>query len=193
MARKLVSGKSIEVRGLRELEARIRDIVDDAKGPEVRAAISGITRELRMEVAASAMSKRVPHEVLDDIFSYDKPHPADKGKGRVTALVGIRKKGRTAPWAKAYVEWNPQQSWIGVAGKVASGFGGSLTNRGAKAIRKGMVTGRRIGESLATMWELGTSKMPPRPFFRPVISSARLRVMSELADAYRKIILRHSV
>lgn len=187
MARKLISGKSVEVKGLRELEAKIRDIMDASKGRKIQSMLGEVAREIRLEVAASAMTRRVPHEVLDDIFSYNKPRPSELKKGKVSALMGIRKKGTRQPWAHAYVEWNPGKSWASVPG-------GYLRGRGKKILgsKKGLVSGRRIGESLATMFEIGTSKMRARPFFRPVIMRSRAQVFTQIANAYRSIIASHA-
>lgn len=54
----------------------------------------------------------------------------------------------------------------------------------------GKRTGKLLGESLATMYEYGTSKLSARPAMRPVMSEMRSTVPKNIADGYRSIIER---
>lgn len=197
--RKMISGRSVEVKGLQQLEANIRDIIDASKGEKVTATLDSILGWLYRDIVSAAKAVNVPHEVLDDIFTYNKPHPSDRSlvphtrtRGRVTALIGIRKKGRHAPWAKAYAEWFPGKHMaMGTTSKTPK-ISKQLVIPGTMSAKGAAFGKQMIGESLATMWELGTSIMAARPFFRPTIKAARARVIQQFADCYRGIIASHS-
>ncbi len=46
----------------------------------------------------------------------------------------------------------------------------------------------KIGESLATMWEIGTSRMRAKPFFRPALMAARQAALTVMANGFKRII-----
>jgi hypothetical protein len=199
----VIRGKAVQVEGLPALQARIRDLMDKVSPGEVMAAglsMSDIVGEaaddLYNEVFARAMAAGVPHDVMDDIFSY-KRQPPGLSRKEITALVGIRKRGRKIGsgiqrgtkkhppprvWAgRAYREWFAGGSWGSITG-------GYLHKSGKRVLNKGLATGRLVGESLATMWELGTSKMAARPFFRPAVMAVRTQLVARIAAGFNRII-----
>lgn len=184
MARRIETGKAAKLEGLKELQANLRDIMDATVGLEARKVVGEAAEDLRRDVAARIMvmpSPRSltasrglrptigPQQVLESLYSYNKQPPGAR-KEKLTALVGIRKRGRSH--APAYVEWR--------AGKHP------------KSDRSKRAPGELVGESLGTMWELGTSKRPATPFFRPAIQAARARIIETIAAGYRAILAKHS-
>ncbi len=52
----------------------------------------------------------------------------------------------------------------------------------------GKRAGKLIGESLATMYEYGTSKLSARPAVRPVVAEMKRTVPDRIAEGYKAII-----
>jgi hypothetical protein len=52
----------------------------------------------------------------------------------------------------------------------------------------GKRAGKPLGESLATMFEYGTSKMRARPAVRPAITAARPAILAAVAEGLRRLI-----
>lgn len=180
----ITSGKRNEMVGVRELQARIRDLVSAAASKEALEVAGDAADELKEEVIKNAKSVNVPHEVYEDIFTYRNP-PPNLPRNRPAALVGIRKRGSRPPWGRAYVEWKNRAAFTRVR------LRGRGKNR--KVVSGGvMEAGAKVGESLATMWEMGTSKMDARPFFRPAILAMKARIVTVLSAGYRGILERHA-
>jgi hypothetical protein len=161
---------------LKDLEAQLKSLRDDAPLRLAQEVIRDTARDVYQAVVASAAAANIPHEAMQDIFYYAKPNPGDK---QISAVVGLRKKGRGTPYAHGYVEW--------VAG-MQIGKHAKYERSKTKKKRKGLVSGRKIGESLATMWELGTTKHAARPFFRTAIQSARAGIITSISGGFKKII-----
>ncbi len=83
-------------------------------------------------------------------------------------LVGVRKGAPPRFDESIYAEWNA-----------------SPTNKSPRRKRSG---GQLIGQSFASMFEFGTSKMAARPAFRPAYQKAKGRVRQIIIDGYKRII-----
>ncbi len=189
---------SVEWQGVPELLARFNAILAlaDPKTAASGAAslqnvVAEASEELSHEVTARAMTVGIPHDVLKDIFSYGRPHPGDLRKHEVSALVGVRKRGRSIgsgkqppnkrKWAAfAYREWSPAKTIIAARNRYAKGIGVRVSKASALVTSADRDRGL-IGESLATMWEIGTSKRAATPFFRPAIMAAKTRIAQLMA------------
>ncbi len=193
-------GKAVkaEIEGLRELEAKLRDLIsldDDSLSPGQKSIRTKWARErlnsvlgdaadmVKVQARANAQAQKWPKAVIAAIFSYA---DIDKARGKFKysirgALAGIRKGAPPRRDMEIYREWNPGRSWGGIVG-------GYLHPTGKRVLKKGLVSGRLIGMSLASMFEFGTSKMAARPAFRPALRATRQRVLQFVANGYRGVI-----
>ncbi len=188
MALNIQSGrsKSVEVLGLKELQQNVNEVMSAAVGKEAADVAAGAGSVVLDRLAYNAKSVGVPHEVLDDLFMYTKRQPnLNGGQGSVDVLVGLRKKGTRIP-ADGYVTWRASSQ------KGLNSFGLLNTRSRGKARVKKAPDGRRIGENLGTMWELGTTKMRARPWFRTALQAVRSDVIAKMAAGYQGIVARHS-
>lgn len=161
MARNLATKKVVEVSGLKELQDKLKGLIDAADGPEMQAGLGQIANTGEWMLKAEARDQHWPHEAIESTFSYAKMPPTNRRKNGPSALFGIRKRGRSKPWAPGYAEW-------------------------------GKRTGKLVGESLATMYEFGTSKMSARPAARAVVSAMRAFYPDMAAKVFQRILERHS-
>jgi len=143
---------SFEIRGIKELTEQLKELDKAVVGPHIYDVLGRATRAWRQRFVQEATGKRWPKEAIASAFTYAKPQPGEQSRKRATSLFGIRKKGRAAPYAPGYVEW-----W-------------------------GKSQGRYIGMSLATMFELGTSKMSARPAFKPSLYASRETMKDIIED-----------
>lgn len=135
-------------------------------------AITEAARELAEKVRQAGAARNVPSDALEDIFI---SRGRQKGS-QVAALVGLRKRGRGQPFAHGYREW--------IAGSQRGRFRKTVRTSGRRGKRLA-AAGRKIGENLATMWEVGTSKMRARPFFRSAVESNRDSVVTRMGAGIR--------
>lgn len=207
MARNIATGKAgrqtSAVLGLDEMKKKIKLITGAMAEAEARSIVGAAAFHVYTEIRSGARAARVPHEIYEDMFVYNRPHPQARGGGgknaRVSALTGVRKRGRfpvrgTPPrWPSiSYVEWKVKAAYtrikmVRVRLKALGGRFGAVARRGGE-----VGAGSLVGENLATMYELGTSKMPARPFFRQAIERARNRVLEILTVGYAKMIERYA-
>lgn len=174
-------GKAARVYGLPEIQKRMREIMNAAVKDEAEAVITDATQVVYAALKSNAASVNMPKRAQLDIFLYTRQRGGEGKRDSVTALAGTRKAGRSHD-AKGYVTWN--------ASRQVGGF--DKTSRGSKKGRgKLTMPGNKIGENLGTMWEFGTTKMRPRPWFRTAITSARSTVLQKITDGYKAIIERH--
>lgn len=178
------------VLGWQDLKKKVAKLKDAAVSEEAQVIVGNAATYVTSEVRHSAETVNVPHEVYKNIFTYSKPSKTPSGKtARVSALSGIRKRGRARPFAVSYAEWSNRAAYTRLRWKsIRKGkrFGPKLAASGGE-----VGAGQKVGENLATMWEIGTSKRPATPFFRPAIEKARGRAMTMLADGYRALILKY--
>lgn len=173
--------KAVAVLGLRELQQRVDQLKTRAVSDESAKVAIGAGAMLYNQAQANLRSVNAPHEVREDLFIYGKqPGILLRATSSVTALVGLRKRGKKMD-AKGYVTWNATSR---------AGVFGPMTKRASLLAAKGKarVSGRKIGENLGTMWELGTSKMPARPWWRPAVMSMKQAMFQAMAAGYRKIL-----
>lgn len=176
------------IEGAKELASKLRAMKSEVVGKEAQAVIAEAADELAVRVRMNAQAVGVPHDVLEDVFSYNR---LPRDRKRVSSLVGIRKRGRSRPYAKAYREWFPgRKTKQGATKRPKSAK--SLVLPGTMSAKGALFGLQKIGESLATMFELGTSLMPARPFFRPAVESMRLMILGMILSGYSSIINRYA-
>lgn len=175
--------KLVQVLGLKDIQARIKAIADASVRDEAAEVVGNAAAAARDAIYAHAEAQNVPHLALEDVYLYTRQPSGEGKRDSVAALAGVRKAGRHFD-AHGYVTWFASMQ----RGKFDKT---SRTNR-KKSSPFVPTAGKRIGESLATMWEFGTTKMRARPFFRPAITSVRSTALSIIADGYRAILERHS-
>lgn len=169
----------IDLVGLKDLQKQLGAIMTAAAGEEAAKVAASAGVKVLEEVGSRAEAVNVPHQVLKDLFLFTRQ--AGTEKGSVTALVGLRKRGRNV-LSLGYVTWFASRQ-VGRFKKT------SRTKSKAKSLT---MTGTKIGENLGTMWELGTTKMKPRPWFRPAIMAVRAAVVQTMADGYNAILAKHA-
>jgi len=171
--------KASKILGVPELKRKIRALKNDMVAEAAQRVVGEAARYISSEVRYGAESVKVPHEVFKNIFSYSKLRTQPGAK--VSALAGIRKRGRARPYAVSYMEWRNKAAYTRLRWK---GRGKTRTFKAGGVVAERAL----VGENLATMWELGTSKRPATPFFRPAIQRAQNRVAAILYDGYSAII-----
>jgi len=178
--------KAVEISGIKELEAKLADVVDRSVGEQAIGVVRDAAGILYNQALSNAKSVNVPHEVEQDIFLYGQQNDKALARNGVSALVGLRKRGANKS-AKGYVEWTPKNR-VGKFEKTqrSKPKGGSLVLPGTQSAKGGGL--QKIGENLGTMWELGTTQMEAKPWFRPAVTQSRGAVLGKLADGYSKII-----
>ena len=145
-----------------EIVAKLTTLVRSLQGQErsqlARAVLNDVGSTAWDEIGSvakrTAESKGLPKSISDAIF-VDAGLKGIESRQKLSALVGVRKK-------TSMVEWRASSS--------------SQMNAKAK-----IGTGGRVAMSLATMFEYGTSIMPPKPYLRPAIESGRSGIPSRLA------------
>lgn len=149
------------------------------KSADARRMSANAAREVARSFSEKAAAQRTGRDIQLDIFYTD----SDKTKASwiITQLAGIRKRGRSRPYAHNYREWHARSArtllrWRG--------------KKGAKQIAGGrtVMTGQLIGMSLAKMFERGTAKLKPRPFVRAAINAGRYRAY-RLLEAELRVLL----
>ncbi|MGJ5817040.1 HK97-gp10 family putative phage morphogenesis protein [Paludibaculum fermentans] len=163
--------KSVRVDGLSKLERSIHAIIERSQGQAVMDVLGKAANMFRQQAVANAHSEGLPKEVADSIFAFGRLR--GKVRKNPSALVGV-KRGKGTP---AYVEW-----------QAAGGPGARSAVGSGKAIKATSAPGRTIGMSLATMFEFGTSKMPPRPFFAKALKEKKAEVKSYVHDELLKVL-----
>lgn len=158
MARNLITSGKAELVGMDDLRDKIRAIRDDIAGEAAQAVFAKIAKAGADLARAKAKSANWPHDAVESIFEHGKP---GQDRYKVTALFGVRKRGRERPWAVGYREW-------------------------------GKRTGHIVGESLATMFEYGTSKMDKRPAIRPTVTELRRTVPQDAADGLKQVVAKYT-
>jgi hypothetical protein len=174
MMPRLLSKRAIEVSGLKEILDKIKAIAGemDGAGDKLWQIASEAAEMVRDEVESAARSVRTPSDVYRDLFSTTGKKQFSAGGTRtISQLAGIKLRGRSRPYAHAYREWRAKASFSRV----------KYRRRRKQFVSAGTVQqGQLLGMSLATMWEKGTRKMRPRPFFGPAIRRVRPQLIGFL-------------
>jgi HK97 gp10 family phage protein len=163
--------RSVRVDGLSKLERSIHRIIEQAQGQAVMDVLGKAANMFRQQAVANASSEGLPKEVADSIFAFGRLR--GKVRKNPSALVGV-KRGKGTP---AYVEW-----------QAAGGPGARSAVGSGKDIKAKSASGRTIGMSLATMFEFGTSKMAPRPFFLRALKEKKAEVKSFVHSELLKVL-----
>ena len=145
------AGKEISaVYGWDEMKKKLKLITGAMGAAEAQAIVGAAAFHAYTEIKHSAGSVRVPHEVYEDIFMYNKPRPG-KRTAAVSALTGVQKRGRDPehPTAKAYAKWYPS-SRTGKSGVKSPKKSKTLMIPGTMS-KKDPNERQKIGENLATI------------------------------------------
>jgi hypothetical protein len=179
--------KALKFYGLPELQKNVNALKSKMAGAEAAAVAVDAGAALYNQALSNLQRVNAPHEVAQDMFIYGRqPSALLSATKSVTALVGLRKRGRSIK-SQGYVEWYP--------GRQVGGF--EKTSRTRRKRMRLVMPGtqsakgsgaQKIGEHLGTMWELGTTKMAARPWWRPAVMSARAAIYAALAAGYRRIL-----
>jgi hypothetical protein len=170
----------VEVEGIKELSSILKEL-SESLGGGVRN--SALTRDVYGVLKSSAdrierraysigQSKSVPKRVLASLFTYTNP---DKDKAnRASALIGVNKK-------KTLVYWTPGRSKSTKAKKliIPTAAGSGYGSQGGK-----------VSESLASMFEKGTSKLKARTFFTAALRSVGQEALSDAVAGLKSVIER---
>lgn len=183
MARNIATKKLVAVSGLKEMQANVSRILDAMDGRELQADLGQLAAKGAALLEAAADAQNWPKDAVDSIFVYSQLAPNERRrKSGPSALFGFRKRGRKQPWAKGYREWFP--------GRSKSTRAKSLVLPGLKSKTGGL---QKVGMSLATMFEFGTSKLRARPALRPTIAKLRSIYPAEVGAILQKILAKHTV
>jgi len=179
---RLLSKKAIEVSGLKEILDKIKTIAGemDGAGDKLWQIASEAAEMVKEEIESSAKIARTPSDVYKDLFATSSKRKYSSGGSRTIAqLAGIKLRGRSRPYAHAYREWRARASYTRV----------KYRKRRKQFVSAGSVAqGQLLGMSLATMWERGTKKMRPRPFFGPAIRRVRPQLIALLKSRLENLI-----
>lgn len=182
MARNIATRKMIELSGVKEMQQNISKLLTRMEGIEAQRDLGELAKKGASMLEAEARSQGWPEDAIESIFVYSKLDPKESRRRRgPAALFGFRKRGRSQPWAPGYREWFP--------GRSKSTRAKSLVLPGLKS-KAGTL--QKVGMSLATMFEFGTSKMRARPAMRKVIARMRAIYIPEVAAILQRIFAHHS-
>ncbi len=172
--------KVVKTLGLKELQQNVNSLIDATTSEEATKIAIAASRAVLSQVKVNAASVNLPKLAMDDLFIYAKPQGNDKSS--VTTLVGLRKKGNKIV-SRGYRVWN--------AGTQRGAFKKIYRTGSVNARTRALVSGRKIGENLGTMWEQGTTKMAPRVWFRTAITTARTAVYGIFQAGYTDIMQKY--
>lgn len=167
MPRQVFTKKRNTLLGIPEVQAKIKEILEQTSGNEAGANARNRVRELVGEAAKTIKEKAVsnatsqgwPKQVVNSIFTFNDP-AKDKPK-RTAALVGINKQKSMLQWTAAA---NP------------------------KSPKAKVSPGGKIAMSLATMYEFGTSRMKAKPAFRKAYYQAVNTIGQTLKQGFVQIL-----
>jgi len=174
----------ISTRGSREFVAKIAQLSGMPGGARALEVLTAAAEKLAADVRSKMRSARWPAELQDNIFIRAKGIPEQSGltsalkskRSKMSVLVGIGKRGKSKPWLPGYREWT--------------------------AVPYGKSAGKLIGESVATMLELGIGNRPvgrmqagyapvviaPRPVWRPSLTNAKRVLPGEIRSGMQEIV-----
>lgn len=190
MARNIATAKLVQVSGLKELQDNLAGLIDRMDGEELQAGLKGLAIKGAQMLEERASSQGWPKRAIESIFVFGKISSNTRKQKGPSSLFGFRKRGRSQPWAPGYAEWMPRNT---------RGRGHAETAREVKRIegqiaKRTVAAGaRKIGESLATMYEFGTAKLRPRPAMRPVIAALKAIYPDEVGKLLQKILDKHRI
>ena len=171
---RLLTKRNLQISGLDEILGKIKKISSevDGAGDRLWAITAEAAEMVKEEVESSAKIARTPSDVYKDLFyTAGKKKFSAGGTRTISQLAGIKLRGRSRPYARAYREWRARASYTRVR----------YRKRRKQFVSAGSVAqGQLLGMSLASMWEKGTRKMRPRPFFAPAIRRVRPQLIAHL-------------
>lgn len=174
---------AVEIQGLKELQLSLRDLAsafgggvkNTALSNDVHRVLADAAKHIASRAISIGQSKGVPRRVLASIFTY--ANPSKDKPNRTAALVGVNKQ-------KTLVSWYPRRSASTKAKKliIPTAAGAGYGSQGAK-----------ISESLASMFERGTSKMKARTYFAAGLRSAGQFSLQFLSASLKAIVEKYKL
>lgn len=175
-----------EVKGLKELEAKLKALATDNPTliGDLRKLVANATADVRDEMKRRAIGAgwanqsiktrkgevlMTGQQVIDVMFASTR-ETSDNPRQRINGLAGVSKR-------RSMVEW--------VAGRVGA-F--SWPTRSPRRVKQG----GKVAEAFATMLEFGTTRMRARPAINPAIVAAKPKIISTLADGYNGLLAKYS-
>jgi hypothetical protein len=175
---------NVKVQGVKELRATVGNLIaaldKDERSKYGKIAydtMADASKYLRDAIRNEATSQGWRRASIAAVFWYGEIKRQYSGiDGRETGfsrrlranLVGIRKGAPPRQDPDIYAEWKA-----------------GANNTSPKRKRSG---GQTIGQSFASMFEFGTSKMAARPAFRPAYQKAKPTIRQMIIDGYTRII-----
>lgn len=187
MARNIATRKLVEVSGLKQMQQNIAQIVSRVEGAAMQRDLGQLAAKGASMLESNAKAQGWPQDAIKSIFVYSRLDPKESRRRRgPAALFGFRKRGRNQPYAPGYREWTAGNTGAG-------GHDGSAKEarrRLARVARRTVAAGaRKIGESVATMFEFGTAKMAAaRPAMRPTIQAMRASYVADVGAILQRIL-----
>lgn len=155
-------GKALksEVRGLKDLEVKLKDLLpgNPRMAKMINAVVAEAAEELANTMRSSARAAGWPEWIVKSIFSYGQMRAS--GKKRITALAGVNKK-------MSMVEWR--------AGKHPKSPNAKVT------------PGGKVAMARATMLEFGTSRAPAKPAIRSAVKQAKGVIIAKVTEGFQSI------
>lgn len=195
MARNVLRGGGrawrTEVQGLKELERQLKAL--SADNPELKPAmyeaVGAAAAQLRQDMVAAAHAAGWDREfiqsgfgkyagsmtgsdVIDHIFSFDKPR--DSGRSKISAIAGVTKRANSG--RGTMISWR-----AGKRGRTGWVY---------KDVVRKVAYGNEVAMSFATMLEFGTSNRPPHPAIRPAVDAAKAGIVATIAEKWKELLER---
>lgn len=192
MAANISRRKAFKVEGLADVQKRVSELKSVVANKEAYGVVADAGDKAAEIMVSNMRSKNWPDDAVESVFSSSHNPPTTTATVKLTALAGVRKRGRNEPYSSGYREWNPGRQ-VGSQDK-ARGY--KTSRAGAKQfVIPGTKTAsgekQKIGENLATMFEFGTTKMPPRPALRPSVPEITAMARDQIIDGLKQILVRY--
>ena len=168
-------GKAVraEWKGVQELKKQIKQLNDHLEGTgnqwrlirSIDAVFEKPTLMMRDTIADRTRSSRWPGSVTAAIFAVTDMSKSPRGKKR-TSLVGVPTGSPRGRYPSVRSASNPKGIFV----------------------EWGKRSGKKVGMSLARIFESGTRKFPARPAVRPAIQQAGPAVLRELGEGFRGVL-----
>lgn len=172
VAEKGAAGKVIRAqwKGVQELRKEMEEYVEHLEGKRQQDAIRSIDEKVvgpaanivRDAMKERAASQRWPHAVVQAMFAFTDLSKVPPGKKRM-ALVGVPTGAPNSKRPNVRTKDNPQGLYV----------------------TWGKRTGKKVGMSLARIFESGTKKFPARAMIEGALHSAGPKALEAMADGYR--------
>lgn len=155
---------AVRIRGIKELAAKIQDIVEDVEIGDVYKIVGDAGEILRAQVKANAGP--LSSSVAESVRNTHAPNSKSRRVKKKSALVWVDK-------SKTMREWKAAPS--------------------NKSPRAKVSPGNKLSMSLATMLEIGTSRgIPAHGYFSRAIKQSRSAIKVKLQEGVAELLAKHT-